>query len=815
MKIATYSIGSFLVVSSLLAASSVMAQEADADEGMLEEIVVIGSRFAGDVSDSFVPVDIITAEKLEQAAAIGGETNAMLQQLVPSFNFLRQSNTDGADIVRPAQLRGLSPDHVLVLVNGKRRHNSALLNLGAKIGKGSNAPDLNNIPVAAIERIEVLRDGAAAQYGSDAIAGVINIVLKEQTGGGNVSFSWGQHDTTFDPIGQSITDGETFLTSANVGFDVGESGFLNLTLEYRDRDETNRAGFDQVPFFENQTPPNLALVGARNYRPGDPEVEDLNLMYNAGARLASGHDFYSFGSYSTREAQGANFFRYPDSFQNVISVYPNGFIPLTDGEVTDSSLVAGLRGESATGWSWDASLNIGNNEFEYGLVNSINASLGAASPTTFRVADYEYQQIVGNFDVQKSLDLDGRNPLNVAFGLQLRNEDFDTSPGSPESYAAGSFTDKAIGSQGAPGLPPEAAVSESRDAYSAYIDLEHSFNNQFSAGIAGRFEDYDDFGSQFTSKVSGRFEFTDSFAIRAAASTGFRAPSLAQAHFQNAVTNFGDGQELVETRHLRVNDPIARALGAIDLEPEESTNLSIGFVARANNFSLTVDYYDIDVDDRIIVSEQISDPSITQFIEDQFGESGVEAVTFFTNAIDTSTDGFDIVATYNAGLQNGNLDFSVAYNKSDTEVSRVAPTPAELQAFGVDNVLFGVEERNSIVTAPPEDKLILSTNWSNDRWSVLGRATRFGESERVFDFGGGFEPNQIYGEVWAVDFDVSFDINDAFTVSVGGNNIFDEYPDLSTPLINFFDNLPYDILSPIGFNGAYYYARVNYRFQFK
>ena len=301
-----------LAAFALILAIPVNAQQAEDndDEQPLEEVVVIGSRFAGaDPDDSFVPVDIISASDLAQPAAIGGEVNALLQQLVPSFNFLRQSNTDGADIVRPAQLRGLSPDHVLVLVNGKRRHNSALLNMGAKIGKGSNAPDLNNIPVSAIERIEVLRDGAAAQYGSDAIAGVINIVLKRSTGGGNVSVSYGQHDTDFSPTGQSITDGETFLTSGNIGFDFLDDGYFNLSFDYRDRDQTNRAGFDLVPFFEEETDDNLALAGQRNYRPGDPDVEDLNIMYNLATTLNEKMELYSFGGYSTRDAQGANFFR--------------------------------------------------------------------------------------------------------------------------------------------------------------------------------------------------------------------------------------------------------------------------------------------------------------------------------------------------------------------------------------------------------------------------------------------------------------------------------------------------------------------------
>ncbi|MFN9731430.1 MAG: TonB-dependent receptor plug domain-containing protein, partial [Pseudomonadota bacterium] len=355
-----------------LAAPAYAAPQADATE--LEQIVVTGTR-AKDrtVLESAVPIDVITRDDLRRAGAVGQELGQVLQNLLPTFNFPRQSNSGGADHVRAGQLRGLSPDQVLVLVNGKRRHTSAIVNLEAKIGKGTNPVDFNSIPLGAIARIEVLRDGAGAQYGSDAIAGVINIILDDAPAGGEVGFTYGAHRTDFEPTDDTLTDGQTRSFDAEIGIPLSERGFLRFGLDYTDRAQTERGGPDGIPFFEEQTPANLALAGRVNYRPGDPAVTAYNGWFNGLLPVGEAFDLYAFGTYNDRESEGAAFFRYPDSSQNFRSVYPQGYRPFTTGDNSDTAATVGARG-SGSAWSWDASLGFGRNAFDFGVANSLNAS---------------------------------------------------------------------------------------------------------------------------------------------------------------------------------------------------------------------------------------------------------------------------------------------------------------------------------------------------------------------------------------------------------------------------------------------------------
>ena len=794
----------------LLSAIPALAQEA---QPALEEVVVVGTRTAGrSLDESLAPIDLVTPEAIRQSSAIPGEVGAAIQSLVPSFNLPRQSNSNFADVVRPAQLRNLSPDQVLVLVNGKRRHTTATLTTESKLGKGTSPVDFNSIPVGAIKRIEVLRDGAGAQYGSDAIAGVINVVLKDADQGGEATATWGQNSTDFEPTGRSVNDGDTLYASVNSGFGMG-GGFLNLTAEYRDRDPTLRSGPDQIPFFENQTPPNLALAGTQTHKAGDGQMEDISFMYNASVPVGDALELYSFGSYSDRNGEGANFFRYPDSFANVPTIFPDGYIPVLEADNVDLSFAAGLRGTLASGWDWDLSAVYGSNDFDHDVTNSLNVSLGEASPTRFNVGEYKYAQTSVRFDMTREFDVGGlSNPLNLAWGLEYRNEGYETEPGDPESYEAGPVIGAPIGTQAGSGLKPEETVDVDRDAVGAYVDVETNLTDRFQAGVAVRFEDYSDFGNSVDGKVSGRYELTDAFAVRGTVGTGFRAPSLTQAFFRGSTTSFGEGGQLENVLNLPTDDPIAVLLGAQDLDAEESVSYNLGFVFTPDNgFRLTVDFYRVDIDDRITLSERIGGPEVTDFIDDQLGIPGVLGVRFFTNAIDTQTEGFDIVADYAFDVGPGSLTLSAAYNNSDTEVTAVDPNPPELDALGVDNVLFGVEERNTIETASPDDKIILSAHWQTERWSVLARGTRWGEATRVFNFGD-FVPEQTYGAEWGVDLDVEFAVTDKLSVAIGGNNVLDEYPDLSSADINYFGNLPYDVLSPLTFNGAFYYLRTTYAF---
>ncbi|MSQ92008.1 MAG: TonB-dependent receptor [Gammaproteobacteria bacterium] len=802
-----------LAVTGLCLSPAGIALAAD-DSEALKAVVVVGTRFAGHSADeSLAPVDVVTTDDMRQSAALPGEVGAALQSLVPSFNLPRQSNSDFADLVRPAQLRGLSPDQTLVLVNGKRRHGTATLTTESKLGKGTSPVDLNTIPEGAIERIEVLRDGAGAQYGSDAIAGVINIVLKNAADGGEATITAGQNRTDFKPTGKSITDGDTLFVSTNAGFGIGQDGFLNLTAEYRDRDQTLRSGPDQIPFFENQTPPNLALLGTQTHKAGDGPTEDINLMYNSAFGVGDSAEFYSFGSYSHREGEGANFFRYPDSWTNVPSIFPDGYIPVLDATVDDFSLAAGARGSLASDWAWDLSAVYGSNNFDHNITNSLNPSLGAASQTSFNIEELKLTQWDVRFDMTRPFEVGWfTNPLNFAWGLEYRLEAYKTKAGDLESYQRGPVSDVPVGTEAGAGLQPDETVDVDRNAFSAYVDFESDITDKFQLGLAGRFEDYSDFGNSVNGKLSARYEFSPVFAVRGTVGTGFRAPSLTQSFFRGSTTSFGDLGQLEQVLNLPTDDPIAQLLGAQDLKAEKSVSYNLGFVVRTDaGFRLTFDYYRVNIDNRITLSERIGGDEVTDFIDDSLGIPDVQSVRFFTNAVDTETKGFDIVAEYGFDLSNSSLTFSAAYNKSETDVIHVDPNPAVLDSLDVGTVLFGAEEQNTLETAAPDDKLILTGHWSSERWSILGRATRWGEAKRVFSF---YEPGpeQVYGSEWGVDLDVEYQVTKGLKVALGGNNIFDEYPDLSSSDINYFGNLPYDVLQPISFNGAFYYLRGTYSF---
>ena len=766
-----------------LSLAFVIAGFAQSVSAQVEEIVVVGARGEGrDPLESMVPVDVITAEDMQRVATLGGELGELLQALSPSFSFPRQSNSGSVDHIRPAQLRGLSPDQVLVLVNGKRQHTTAVVNLEAAIGLGSTAFDFNTIPLIAIKRIEILRDGAAAQYGSDAIAGVINIVLKDAAEGGSLTASYGSHSTDVKPTGKSLSDGETIAVAADYGISVGESGSFRFGFDYRDRSSTSRGGVGALPFFEDQTPANQALDNSLLFAPGDGDAEDFLLYYNAS--LAAGNnEFYSFGRFNQRDAEGTAFFRYPDGFSGVPSVYPEGYRPITTGDSNDLSISVGLRGE-VDNTNWDLSITIGQNDYEFGVRNSINPSFGAASPTKFNLAGFEFLQSVINADAVTLFDRGGAGPLSLAYGVEVRIEDYKTEAGDPESYLEGPFSaTAAIGAEAGPGLDADSVADVDRRVFAVYGDLEIPVSDAVTVGIAGRYEDYDDFGDAFTGKLSARAELTDAIAIRATFGTSFRGPSLAQTAFQFSTQNFGGGGMLETFGHLPVSDPLAIANGAIPLNEEESDNISVGIVFdRGEQFTITVDYFKVDIDDRITLVNGSTDN-----------------VTFFSNLVDTETDGFDIMARGSLGAGSGTLNWSAAYNTSDTEVQNPS--------------VLGEEELNILETAAPDDKVILQGDWDGDRWGFLLRATRFGETTRDFDFGGGFPDAQVHDAKWSIDIEAAYQVNDAWIVAIGADNVTDEYSELSSDDNNFFGHLPYDVLSGIGFNGAYWYARTNYNFK--
>lgn len=786
--------------------------ETTAEATNLDTVIVTGTRATDrTVLESTSPIDVLTAEDIRKAGVLNGELGSALQALLPSFNFPRQSNSGGADHIRAAQLRGLSPNQILVLVNGKRRHISALVNTDSKIGKGTTPVDFNAIPVSAIKRIEVLRDGAGAQYGSDAVAGVINVILNDAPEGGSYEASFGAHHTEVEPIDQTVTDGQTSFASAQVGSGFGDRGFFRVGLELKNREGTNRAGYDQIPFFEEQTPDNLALAGKRNYYLGDGESKALNAWLNSAVPVGENAEFYAFGTYHQSDTRGANYFRYPDGVANWKEVYPDGYRPISIGENLDVAGVAGLRGQWGD-WNYDASFNYGRNAFTYRLENSLNASLGPSSPTRFKTGDYEFQQTLANFDVSRGFDA-GENHHTFATGVEFRREQYDTSAGDPGSYAAGPFTDRPTGSQAGGGLTPQDVAHLSRDVSSLYASLSSEFGEKFTTDVAARYEHYDDFGGELTGKLAARYEFAPAFALRGSVSNNFRAPSLSQIGYEATSTGYDASGQLLQGRLLSVNNPIAQALGAKPLEPEKSVNFSLGFTSRiGEHFDVSLDVFRIDIDDRVALTERISGEALTEFVEDEFGVAGVQSANFFINAADTRTEGAELVANWRQKLGSGDLLLSGTYSYAKTEIKRITATPAELQALDPDYVLFGIEESNTLTDAAPRTRALLSANWNDDKWSLLGRVSRHGSATRVFNFGGGFEPKQTYGAEWQLDAEVEYRITPKWSVALGGQNLTDEYPDRSIDDIAYFGNLPYDVLSPIGSNGAYYYSRIRYSF---
>ncbi|WP_149195536.1 TonB-dependent receptor plug domain-containing protein [Luteimonas suaedae] len=802
-----------LALALALASPAALAQSPTADEPAprdrattLDTLIVTGTRVADrTVAESASPIDIISPETLESTGTV--ELATALSRALPSLNFPRPAITDGTDAVRPAQLRGLAPDQVLVLVNGKRRHTTALINLNGSQGRGSSPVDLNAIPIAAIERVEVLRDGASAQYGSDAIAGVINIVLKGSDAGGSIAARYGQY---------SAGDGEQVQLSGDGGIALGEAGFLHLAAQAGHQDQTDRAR----PFQGTPTAISPPL-GTVVQRYGDPEVDSRAVSYNAEFSPAEGVVFYSFGTYSKRDALSNGFYRPAGDNRNIPEIYPEGFLPRIRNIADDRAGVIGLRGTTAGGTGIDISFNHGINHLTFDVENSLNRSLGPDTPTDFHSGALEVSQNVLNLDFNKMLDVGLEYPLAFAWGAEWRGEKFNQSPGDPASYADGNLTlpdggRAPPGAQVLPGFRPSNAGQHDRHSYSFYVDAEADFSDRFSAGLAARYENYSDFGSTTSGKLSARYAFSDAVALRGTVSTGFRAPSLQQQHFQAISTNFIGGVPF-EVSTFAVDDPVAIALGAEPLKAEESTNLSLGLVLQpAEALYITIDAYQIDIDDRIILSENlVDDPDnpdpalrrlVSTFLEAR-GIFGVNGGRYFTNAIDTRTRGVDLVGTYRWTLDAGNLDFTAGFNYNDTDIQRIAPNPPELETGDLDLNRIGRVEQGRVTVGAPSDKLFLSGVWNSGPWTLSAAATRYGKFEVLNN-----DPDldQTFGAEWTLDVSAAYAVG-GWDFTIGADNVFDAYPDEVIFANSSAGQLPYSAASPFGFNGAFAYGRVGYR----
>ncbi len=629
--------------------------------------------------------------------------------------FSAPGHPDGSDAVRPAQLRGLSPDQVLVLVNGKRYHSTALINLNDTQGRGSSPADLNTIPIAAVERIEVLRDGASAQYGSDAIAGVINVVLKGSGEGGSINGRYGKY---------SAGDGEQYQLSGDAGFSFAGTGKVHLAAQAGHSDQTNRA---------------LPFQGRVEQRYGDPDIDQGALSFNGEYSPTDYLTFYSFGMVSRREVLSNGYFRFSGDNRNRPEIYPDGFLPQIYNVSKDVSWVGGLKTSTEGGLNIDLSYNYGQNNLTFDVRNSLNNSLGVTSPTDFHAGMLEVTQNVLNADFTKTLDWGLAYPVTLAFGAEWRGEKFNQSPGDAASSANGGIPSAngslIPGAQVFPGFKLSDAGYYNRNSHSVYADLEADLTEKLSAGLAGRYEKYSDFGDTATGKLSLRYAFTDKVAVRATASTGFRAPSLQQQNFQSIATQFLNVAQPngtvtaipFEIGTFRTDNPAAIALGAEPLKAEESKNYGLGVVLQpVENLYITVDAYRIDIDDRIVLSENLTSNAVRNYLQAN-GFPGIGGGRYFTNAVDTKTQGVDAVGTYRWNLDGGSVELTSGYNYNKTEIKRIADNPAALMAIDQSAVRIGRAEIGRITEGTPRDKFFLGGTWSPGNWSFTGTATRWGE----------------------------------------------------------------------------------------
>ncbi|MFT4630589.1 MAG: iron complex outermembrane receptor protein [Arenicella sp.] len=744
-----------LAVAATTGVSTSYAQESQ--DGALEEVVVLGSRSAKarSAADSPVPVDVISGDDFS-ALGNGADITDNLKTLIPSYT-ATPATGDGSAFVRPTSLRGMSPDQTLVMVNGKRRHRSALVQFFAPAaGNGSHGVDVAMIPSIALKNVQVLRDGAAAQYGSDAISGVINFSLKDANEGGEVQVQYGE-----------FYEGEsTTKVAANLGFSAGENGFVNVSLEHVDNDALSRG----VIRPDAQALLNAGLAGVGADSPfgdapftqtwGRPETSGTRMFFNAGWDLANGSEAYLFGNYADTDGRYRFFYRSPGhstiAALGLQSQLPVGYTPFLDGEQTDQSLVGGIRGQFGNETSYDFSINYGKAEIDYLLNNTLNPSLPLLSDGTakrnFDMGGYANEQIVLNADFSKALN----DSISVSYGAEWREESFTLISGEPDALFGS-------GPSGMSSPQLASAGTFDRDNFAVYADVEHDISERWLVQYALRYEDYSDFGSTTNGKIASRFNVTDSFTIRGALSTGFHAPTPGQSNISSIITTFDGRTGLqVEEGLVPANSVAAKNAGGTALKEEESTNLSIGFTTSLSDaWDLTVDFYSVEVDDRIYRTGDIPIPG-----------SDNQTLSFYTNAIDVEHEGVDVVLNGSIDWGTTNTDITFAYAHNEIEVTGQRPVAGILpvSASTIEDI-----ENNY-----PQDRFTLSTNtFINEDVSLLVRASYYGShfDERGTINGSlGNRSSEIDSIVY-LDAEVAWQVNDGLKLVVGAANLFDSYVD--------------------------------------
>jgi iron complex outermembrane receptor protein len=840
--------------------SQTFAQDGTDD---VEEVVVLGSRRAArSATDSAVPVDVISGDDFVNQGVT--DLSTLLKNVVPSYNVGTQPISDAATLVRPANLRGLAPDHTLVLVNGKRRHRAAVISwLGNGVADGAQGPDISQIPAIALKQVAVLRDGAAAQYGSDAIAGVMNFTMKDASDGASFEARYGQYYEG---------DGATYNLAGNIGLPFTDNGFVNLSFEYGESDDTDRsvqrrdargiiAGYQDAGL----TPPPIANP-AQVW--GQPIInDDIKLVYNMGVDLGDSKEFYAFGNYGSKEVDGGFFFRNPNTRGAVFSgdggatlligdvldaqdgildgsagcpvvtvtngvpdqaalaqvfadpncfsfqeMFPGGFTPRFGGQVDDFSTAVGVRGEMDNGWAYDVSGYYGRSFVDFTIYNTVNASLGPDTPTKFDPGAYEQVEKNFNVDLVKEFEVSSfYSGLNVAVGAEWRQEAFTIKTGDQASFEIGPYAAQGFssGSNGFSGFSNLAAGTFKRSNVAAYVDLEADITESLLMGVAIRFEDFQDFGSTANGKLAARYEFTDTFALRSAWSTGFRAPTPGQSNAFNVSTQINSAGELVNNGTIPSINPVAISRGGKPLDAEESTNFTFGAVMNFGGLDVTIDYFAVDLDNRITLSQ---DNSLSQAEIDALIASGIVNASnlrnfrFFTNGFDTETRGIDVVATYGMEIGNGNTDFTLSFNHTETEVVRI---DTFTNPDGTSGTLLGGERILEQQRGLPETRWNFTANHTVGDWRFLGRLNHnsgyYGTDNNIF-----------IGDNLTLDVELAYSFNDNYTVTLGAQNATDEYPD---EIFGTFNGQPdlgsgsgsqYDQNSPIGFGGGFYYIKFRY-----
>lgn len=816
-------------------------EEGEAGETFSEEIVVTGTRAQPrSAVESMVPIDVISSEDFNNQG--DSDLGNQLRTLVPSYNVNTQPISDAATVVRPANLRNLAPDHTLVLVNNKRRHRAAVIYwLGNGVADGAQGPDISAIPSIALRQVEVLRDGASAQYGSDAIAGVMNFLLKDDREGATVEVRTG---------GYTAGDGDTTTVAANFGLPLGEYGFANLSFEYGASDATDRSV---------QRDDAAGLIAAGNTAVanpaqvwGSPEIEDdIKFWGNFGIPLKSGTQLYAHTNYVTKSVTGGFYFRNPNNRSAVYSadggrtlligdlldaqdgildgsagcptvnivnnvpdptalqevfnnpncfsfqeLFPGGFTPSFGGDVEDVSVVAGVKGSFKNGAIWDASISHGSNEVDFFITNTVNASLGPNTPTEFDPGLYKQTELNLNFDVSYAIN----DNANLAGGVEWRDEEFEIGIGQLESYQIGPLAAQGFSaaSNGFPGFGDIAAGTWSRSNFALYGDLElNGDDNKWTAGAAVRFEDFEDFGTTMNSKLSGRYKVNEEFALRASLSSGFRAPTPGQSNAFNVSTEFDlELGDLVNNGTIPSSSRVAQLRGGEPLEAETSVNYALGAVYNRGPFTLTTDLFRIELSDRLAVTQlfALSPEEVDQLIaEGVTSAANLQNFRFFTNDFDTETTGLDVVATYSPYATDGRTVFSLLFNYTETDVTK----------FNSDTL--DATRIRELQEALPEVRWNVSVNHrTENNWRFLARLSYYDD---WFDS----EDGQVYDGKYLTDLEVAYEFNNGLSAVLGGQNVLDEYPDENPGARSGVGNL-YSQFSPFGFNGAFWYARMKYTF---